>query len=80
MAVVDPSEIPIGTAWLQRNTALRRFLQTETASAALLLGAAVAPLIWANIDSSSYDRVWQTPLSIHLGQAWICAAGSTAGS
>ncbi len=71
MAVVDPSEISIRTAWLQRDTALRRFLQTETASAALLLGAAVAALIWANIDSSSYDRVWQTRLSVHLGQAGV---------
>ena len=71
MAVVDPSEISIRTAWLQRDTALRRFLQTETASATLLLGAAVAALIWANIDSSSYDRVWQTRLSVHLGQAGV---------
>jgi Na+/H+ antiporter NhaA len=71
MTVVDPSEISIRTAWLQRNTALRRFLQTETASAALLLGAAIAALIWANVDSSSYDRVWQTRLSIHLGQAGL---------
>jgi Na+/H+ antiporter NhaA len=71
MTVVDPSEISIRTAWLQRDTALRRFLQTETASAALLLGAAIAALVWANIDSSSYDRVWQTRLSIHLGQTGL---------
>jgi Na+/H+ antiporter NhaA len=71
MTVVDPSEISVRTLWLQRNTALRRFLQTETASAALLLGAAIAALVWANIDSSSYDRVWQTRLSLHLGQSGL---------
>ena len=69
MAVVDPPENSPRTAWLQRDTALRRFLQTETASAALLLGAALFALIWANVDTSSYDRVWQTQLSIHVGQA-----------
>src|SRR5580692_9567837 len=71
MAVVDPSEISIRTAWLQRDTALRRFLDTETASAALLLAAAIAALIWVNVDTSSYDRVWETRLSVHLGDAVI---------
>jgi Na+/H+ antiporter NhaA len=71
MADVDPSESSTRTAWLQRDTALRRFLQTETASAALLLGAAVGALIWANVDTSSYDSVWQTRLSIHVGQAGV---------
>ena len=69
MAVVEPSESSSRTAWLRRDTALRRFLQTETASAALLLGAAVSALIWVNVDASSYDQVWQTRLSIHFGQA-----------
>lgn len=71
MAVVDPSESSSRTAWLQRDTALRRFLQTETASAALLLGAAVSALIWANVDASSYDQVWQTRLSVHVGRAAV---------
>lgn len=71
MAVVDPYESSPGTAWLQRDTALRRFLRTETASAAFLLGAALIALVWANVDASSYDRVWQTRLSIHLGQAAV---------
>ena len=71
MAVTDPSESSTRTAWLQRDTALRRFLQTETASAALLLGAAVGALIWANVDTSSYDHVWQTRLSVHVGQAAV---------
>jgi Na+/H+ antiporter NhaA len=71
VAAVDPTETADRTAWRQRDTALRRFLQTETASAALLLGAAIAALAWANFDVSSYDRVWQTGLSIHLGQAAV---------
>jgi Na+/H+ antiporter NhaA len=71
MAVVDPYESSPGTAWLPRDTALRRFLRTETASAAFLLGAALSALVWANVDPSSYDRVWQTHLSIHLGQAAV---------
>ena len=71
MAVVDPYESSPGTAWLQRDTALRRFLRTETASAAFLLGAALSALVWANVDASSYDRVWQTHLSIHLGHAAV---------
>ena len=43
MAVVEPSESSSLTAWLQRDTTLRRFLRTETASGALLLAAAMEP-------------------------------------
>jgi Na+/H+ antiporter NhaA len=71
MAVVDPPESSTLTAWLERDTPLRRFLQTETASAALLLGAALGALVWVNVDASSYDRVWQTRLSVHLGAAGV---------
>jgi len=56
------------TAWaLQLKTPLREFLRTETGGAALLLGATVAALIWANVDTSSYDSVWGTRLSVRLG-------------
>jgi Na+/H+ antiporter NhaA len=48
-------------------TPLRTFLRTETGSAVVLLAAALAALAWANIDSSSYETVWRTQLSIHLG-------------
>jgi Na+/H+ antiporter NhaA len=68
MAIVEPSESSSLTAWLQRDTALRRFLHTETASAALLLGAAIGALIWANVDGSSYDHLWHTRLSIDIGE------------
>ena len=71
MSVVDPSESSTLTAWLQRDTALRRFLRTETASGALLLAAAMGALIWVNVDASTYDRIWTTRLSVHLGGAAI---------
>jgi len=48
-------------------TPLREFLRTETGGAAVLLAAAVAALVWVNIDASSYGRVWRTILSIDLG-------------
>ena len=42
------------TAWVRNlETPLRSFLRTETGSAAVLLAAAVAALVWANLDSSS---------------------------
>ena len=37
----------------------------------MLLAAAVAALAWANIDLSSYESVWGTRLSIHVGGAGI---------
>jgi Na+/H+ antiporter NhaA len=71
MAMVEPSESTSLTAWLQRDTTLRRFLQTETASGALLLAAAIGALIWVNIDASSYGRVWDARLTVQLGAAAI---------
>ena len=71
MAVVEPSESSSLTAWLQRDTALRRFLRTETASGALLLVAAMGALIWVNVDASSYDLIWTTRLSVRLGGAAV---------
>src|SRR5476651_1209419 len=60
------------TAWARNlETPLRSFLRTETGSAALLLGAAVAALLWANIDSSSYERVWHTVIAIRIGGSGI---------
>src|SRR5512143_3462862 len=47
------------TAWARNlETPLRSFLRTETGSAAVLLAATVAALVWVNVDSSSYERVW----------------------
>ena len=57
------------TAWVRNlETPLRTFLRTETGSAAVLLGAVVAALVWANVDMGSYARVWQeTTFSVRLG-------------
>ena len=60
------------TAWARSLQApLRDFLTTETGSASVLLAAAVAALAWANIDLSSYESVWRTQLSIHVGGSGI---------
>jgi Na+/H+ antiporter NhaA len=56
------------TAWVRNlQTPLRTFLRTETGSAAVLLGATVAALVWANIDVASYERVMRTTISIRVG-------------
>jgi len=52
-------------------TPLRRFLRTETGSAAVLLAMALAALIWANTGASSYEAVWHTRLLIRLGSAEV---------
>src|SRR5947208_9135479 len=67
-----PSSFSGRTAWARSlETPLREFLRTETGSAAVLLAAAVAALVWVNIDASSYDSLWRTKLSIDLGGAEI---------
>ena len=63
---------PSHTAWTRNlQTPLRRFLRTQTGSAAVLLAATLAALVWANVGPASYDAVWHTPLSIRLGGASI---------
>jgi Na+/H+ antiporter NhaA len=60
------------TAWARNLEApLRDFLRTETGSAAILLGAAVAALLWVNISPSSYDHVWHMSLAIRIGGSGI---------
>ncbi|HEY2203806.1 MAG TPA: Na+/H+ antiporter NhaA [Pseudonocardia sp.] len=48
-----------------------RFTRTEAASAAVLLAATMAALVWANVDADGYARVWLTPLSVRIGDAGI---------
>ena len=56
------------TAWARNlETPLRQFLRTQTGSAAVLLAATVAALVWANADAHSYATVWHTRLEIRLG-------------
>ncbi len=60
------------TAWARNlEEPLRDFLRTETGSAAVLLGATVAALIWVNVSGSSYAKVWHTLLTIRLGGSGI---------
>jgi Na+/H+ antiporter NhaA len=60
------------TAWARSlETPLRGFLRTETGSAAFLLAATIAALVWVNVDSAAYESVWQTPLSIRVGGAGV---------
>ena len=68
------------TEWaLDRTAPLRQFLSTESGSAGVLVAAILVALVWVNIDTSSYNSVWHTGLSIRLGdegvthdlQTWI---------
>src|SRR5512133_3517380 len=57
------------TAWARSiQTPLRNFLRAETGGAAVLLAAATAALVWVNVDAHSYDSVWSTSFSVHLGR------------
>jgi Na+/H+ antiporter NhaA len=60
------------TAWARNLEApLRDFLRTQSGSAAILLAAAIAAMLWINIDQASYEHVWTTTLSITVGSAGI---------
>ena len=60
------------TAWARNlQTPLRTFLRTETGGAAVLLVATVVALVWANVDTSSYETVWSTDLTIRVGGSGI---------
>jgi Na+/H+ antiporter NhaA len=60
------------TAWARNlETPLRGFLRTETGGAAVLLIAAVAALVWVNVDAASYNSLWSTTLSIRLSDASV---------
>src|SRR5688500_180337 len=61
------------TAWARNLAApVRDFLSTETGGAAVLLGAAIAALLWANSPwPDSYESFWTTDLSIRFGDDGI---------
>src|SRR3954452_15635297 len=46
---------------------LREFLRTESGGAAVLLAATAAALVWANVDTSSYEELWESVLAIDVG-------------
>jgi Na+/H+ antiporter NhaA len=74
---VSTEATPFGgrTAWARNLAApVRSFLSTETGGAFVMLGAAIAALLWANSPGwHSYESVWTTKLSIHLGHTGIAA-------
>ncbi len=53
------------------DTPFRRFLRTETGSAAILLTATLAALAWVNLDPTGYASVWATELSIRVGDSGV---------
>ncbi len=50
---------------------LRTFMRTETASAAALLAATVAALVWANTAPGTYESWWHIQMSLRFGPAEI---------
>jgi Na+/H+ antiporter NhaA len=72
-AKAPPDQFTGKTAWARNLAApVRGFLSTETGGALVLLGAAVAALLWANSPwSDSYESFWTTKLSITLGSDGI---------
>ena len=60
------------TVWLRRlETPLRGFLRTEAGGAAVVLVAAVGALVWMNTDASSYEELWETRVSLAVGDEGI---------
>src|SRR5690349_24270318 len=68
---LSPASLFSGTTAWARNleTPLRRFVRTETGSAAFLLIATLVALAWANLDPAGYEGWWRTNLSIHAGSS-----------
>ena len=72
MAQAEPPQTPGNTAWTwRRETPLSLFLQTESGSAATLLAATIAALVWANVAASSYQTVWGTELAVRVGGSGV---------
>jgi Na+/H+ antiporter NhaA len=61
--VTDPSGT---TAWRRRTTPLKQFVETETGGSAVLLGAVLVAIAWANLNPHGYESFWQAHLSIDL--------------
>ena len=56
------------TAWARSlERPLVEFMRTETGSAAFLLAATLAALVWVNVDRGAYDSLWHTQLQIRVG-------------
>ena len=61
------------TAWARNLAApVRSFLSTEEGGAIVMLGAAIAAMVWANTPAwHSYESVWTTKLAIRIGSTGI---------
>ena len=67
-----PNRFSDHTAWVRRlRTPLRVYLRTETGGAAVLVAAAFAALLWVNADASSYEDLWETQVSVTMGDEGI---------
>jgi Na+/H+ antiporter NhaA len=56
------------TVWTSSGkTPLRQFLRTETGSATVLISATLVALIWSNVATGSYERLWSTELTAGMG-------------
>jgi Na+/H+ antiporter NhaA len=72
MAQAEPPRSTGNTSWTWRHeTPLSRFLRTESGSAAILLAATVAAVVWANVAGSSYETVWGTELAVRVGGSGV---------
>lgn len=66
-------QLPRRTAWVRSITSpTRGFIATEVGGALVLLGAVLVAVAWANSPwGDTYEAVWSTELSIHLGAAEV---------
>jgi Na+/H+ antiporter NhaA len=70
MAIEDELRETQVTPWTRRLAPVREYVATENASAAILLAAVVAAVVWANSPwSDSYERLWDTEVSLSFGSA-----------
>jgi len=66
------SDLPPLPAPRQIPAAVREFLRTETAGAAVLLAGALMALVWANSPwKSAYESLWSTRLTFGFGEASV---------
>ena len=84
-AVVDPTDAADGpvapaagtrwqgtTRWTRHVAApIRQYLRTESGSAVVLVVAIAAALVWANVPGDTYERLWDTRLSLRLGDVGV---------
>ncbi|KOV95924.1 Na+/H+ antiporter NhaA [Streptomyces sp. MC1] len=66
MAESPPAEFSGQTKSGGTHSPLLAFLHTETGSSALLLAAALAAVVWANVDPSGYESLWRSHLSFQF--------------